>query len=125
MARKQLSGILCSDVDSSIPFADEALNTKPDAVNREYVYEPKTNLFAREILTHCGFATFSHTVSNITVWVGDANAVTSLHKDHYENLYAVVRLPSTPLHNCIQGFSVVLPIQHSTFALCPLCLPVP
>jgi hypothetical protein len=32
---KQLAGILESDVDPSISFADEALNAKPDAVNRK------------------------------------------------------------------------------------------
>lgn len=27
----------------------------------------------------------------VNLWIGDARAVTSVHKDHYENIYAVVR----------------------------------
>lgn len=27
----------------------------------------------------------------VNLWAGDANAITTLHKDHYENMYAVVR----------------------------------
>ncbi|XP_063387895.1 uncharacterized protein LOC134673797 [Cydia fagiglandana] len=48
--------LLC-DIQSEIPFASEAFNKSPDAVN---------------------------------FWMGDDRAVTSMHKDPYENIYCVI-----------------------------------
>ena len=48
---------LASDIDSDLPWASEAFDAKPDAVN---------------------------------LWIGNDQSVTSFHKDHYENLYAVI-----------------------------------
>ncbi|CAG5055135.1 unnamed protein product [Parnassius apollo] len=48
---------LIRDVETDIPFASEAFNKKPDAVN---------------------------------FWMGDERAVTSMHKDPYENIYCVI-----------------------------------
>ncbi|XP_061724311.1 bifunctional peptidase and (3S)-lysyl hydroxylase Jmjd7 [Cydia pomonella] len=48
--------LLC-DIQSEIPFASEAFNRSPDAVN---------------------------------FWMGDDRAVTSMHKDPYENIYCVI-----------------------------------
>ncbi|XP_063542452.1 uncharacterized protein LOC134751046 [Cydia strobilella] len=48
---------LLSDIQSEIPFASEAFNKSPDAVN---------------------------------FWMGDDRAVTSMHKDPYENIYCVI-----------------------------------
>ncbi|KAJ3654453.1 hypothetical protein Zmor_013641 [Zophobas morio] len=50
-------GELMEDVDSEIPWASEAFNKKPDAIN---------------------------------FWMGDARAITSMHKDPYENIYCVL-----------------------------------
>ncbi|KAH9321141.1 hypothetical protein KI387_015780, partial [Taxus chinensis] len=64
--------LLACDVEEDIPWATEALGSKPDAVN---------------------------------LWIGNEGASTSFHKDHYENLYAVVSgekhfvlLPPTDVH---------------------------
>ncbi|GLJ12483.1 hypothetical protein SUGI_0191910 [Cryptomeria japonica] len=64
--------LLAGDVEEDIPWATEALGTKPDAVN---------------------------------LWIGNERATTSFHKDHYENLYAVVSgqkhfllMPPTDVH---------------------------
>ncbi|GAV68488.1 Cupin_8 domain-containing protein, partial [Cephalotus follicularis] len=63
---------LASDCDAHIPWATEALNCYPEAVN---------------------------------LWIGDDRSQTWFHKDHYENLYAVVSgqkhfllLPPTDVH---------------------------
>lgn len=64
--------LLAEDVETDIPWATEALGSKPEAVN---------------------------------LWIGNERATTSFHKDHYENLYAVVSgekhfllLPPTDVH---------------------------
>nr|XP_053618256.1 uncharacterized protein LOC128679824 [Plodia interpunctella] len=48
---------LLGDVEQEVPFASQAFNKKPDAVN---------------------------------FWMGDERAVTSMHKDPYENIYCVI-----------------------------------
>ncbi|CAG9792632.1 unnamed protein product [Diatraea saccharalis] len=48
---------LLADVKREIPFANEAFNKSPDAIN---------------------------------FWMGDERAVTSMHKDPYENIYCVI-----------------------------------
>ena len=49
---------LMVDIEFNIPWASEAFNKNPDAIN---------------------------------FWMGSSKAVTSLHKDHYENIYCVVK----------------------------------
>ncbi|KAF9438745.1 JmjC domain-containing protein 7 [Entomortierella beljakovae] len=72
---------LLTDIPSDIPFASEALQKKPDAVN---------------------------------FWYGDERSTTSLHKDHYENIYGVITgrkiftlIPPTEQY-CLHGEQTVL-----------------
>merc|ERR1719221_2224372 len=38
-----------------------------------------------------GLSAFGNEPEAVNLWIGDERAVSSCHKDHYENLYVVVR----------------------------------
>ena len=102
---------LAQDVPASIPFVDEALGHPPDAVGfaaQARVCFPKValpSLLAPDLAPHLSspqpnlmptpprpgrLPPAMTPLCQVNLWFGDERAVTTLHKDHYENMYAVV-----------------------------------
>ncbi|KAH9495864.1 JmjC domain-containing protein 7 [Bulinus truncatus] len=95
------------------------LNNKPAGVF--YIQKQNSNLhdefsdLMKDVDSHIdwGSQAFGAKPDAVNFWMGDENAVTSMHRDHYENLYCVISgektftllaptdLPFVPYESCI------------------------